>query len=133
MFFEEGVFTLILLPKIYDLLHKNETGEEDNEYSDLAPIDNIEENSEYLKALHWAINRKKVKNIALAGPYGSGKSSIIETYLKQHDEIRKKSLRVSMATFIENETDEDGNYKKIPYFSLNITTNPIFHKICFCT
>ena len=59
MFFEEGVFTLILLPKIYDLLHKNETDEEDNEYSDLAPIDNIEENSEYLKALHWAINRKK--------------------------------------------------------------------------
>ena len=108
------IFTLILLQKIYDLLHKNETDEEDNEYSDLAPIDNIEENSEYLKALHWAINRKKVKNIALAGPYGSGKSSIIETYLKQLDEIRKKSLRVSMATFIENETDEDGNYKKIP-------------------
>lgn len=53
----------------------------------------------------------------MAGPYGSGKSSIIETYLKQlkqHDEIRKKSLRVSMATFIENETDKDGNYKKIP-------------------
>lgn len=56
---------------------------------------------------------KKVKNIALAGPYGAGKSSIIDTYLKKHRMIRNKSLRVSMATFVENETDENGNPKKI--------------------
>ena len=79
----------------------------------MAPIDDIENGAEYLKALHWAIKKKKVKNIALAGPYGAGKSSIIDTYLKKHRIIRNKSLRVSMATFVENETDENGNPKKI--------------------
>lgn len=50
-------------------------------YNDLAPIDNISNGKEYLKALHWAIKNKRIKNIALTGPYGSGKSSIINTYL----------------------------------------------------
>ena len=84
-----------------------------NEFTDLAPIDNVKNGAEYLKALHWAIKKKKVKNIALAGPYGAGKSSIIDTYLKKHRIIRNKSLRVSMATFVENKTDENGNLKKI--------------------
>ena len=82
-------------------------------YRDLAPIDNISNGKEYLKALHWAIKNKRVKNIALTGPYGSGKSSIINTYLKQHPIIKAKHLRISMATFIENGVDEQGNIKKI--------------------
>lgn len=82
-------------------------------YRDLAPIDNISNGKEYLKALHWAIKNKRVKNIALTGPYGSGKSSIINTYLKRHPIIKAKHLRISMATFIENGVDEQGNFKKI--------------------
>lgn len=73
------------------------------EYTDLAPIDEITNGEEYLNALNWALKNKRIKNIALAGPYGAGKSSIIETYLKRHKSIKKKSLRVSMATFAENE------------------------------
>ena len=82
-------------------------------YRDLAPIDNISNGKEYLKALHWAIKNKRIKNIALTGPYGSGKSSIINSYLKRHPFIRAKHLRISMATFIENGVDEKGNAKKI--------------------
>ena len=52
-----------------------------NMYSDLAPIDTIDPDSEYLHALDWAINNDRIKNIAIAGPYGSGKSSIIRSYL----------------------------------------------------
>lgn len=85
----------------------------DTEFTNLAPIDNIENGEEYLNTLHWAIKQKNVKNIALAGPYGSGKSSIIETYLKKHKIIKWKTLRISMATFIENQTDEEGNPKRI--------------------
>ena len=99
------------MEKIREVINKRI--QEKNEFTDLAPIDNIENGSEYLKALHWAIKKKKVKNIALAGPYGAGKSSIIDTYLKKHRIIRSKSLRVSMATFVENKTDENGNPKKI--------------------
>ncbi|MFQ7840186.1 MAG: TniB family NTP-binding protein [Thomasclavelia spiroformis] len=112
--FEGGIFTPTLLEKIREVINKRIQEKKKNEFTDLAPIDDIENGAEYLKALHWAIKKKKVKNIALAGPYGAGKSSIIDTYLKKHRIIRSKSLRVSMATFVENETDENGNPKKIP-------------------
>lgn len=83
------------------------------EYTDLAPIDEITNGDEYINALDWALKNHRVKNIALAGPYGAGKSSIIKTYLKKYPKIRGKSLRISMATFIENKTDEKGNLLKV--------------------
>ena len=101
------------MEKFREVINKRIQEKKKNEFTDLSPIDYIENGAEYLKALHWAIKKKKVKNIALAGPYGAGKSSIIDTYLKKHRMIRNKSLRVSMATFVENETDENGNPKKI--------------------
>lgn len=58
-----------------------------SEYKDLTPIDNINNGDEYLNALEWALNNPKVKNIALAGPYGAGKSSIIETYLSREKDM----------------------------------------------
>lgn len=55
-----------------------------SEYKDLAPISNAENVEEYLNALKWALEQEKITNIALAGPYGSGKSSIIDTFLEKH-------------------------------------------------
>lgn len=111
--FEGGISTITLLEKIRGVINKRLQEKKKNEFTDLAPIDDIENGAEYLKALHWAIKKEKVKNIALAGPYGAGKSSIIDTYLKKHRIIRSKSLRVSMATFVENEADDKGTPKKI--------------------
>ncbi len=101
-------------------------------YRDLAPIDNIPNGKEYLKALHWAIKNKKIKNIALTGPYGSGKSSVINSYLKQHPIIKAKHLRISMATFIENAVDENGQPKKIAVDSQQIEEGilkQLFYKV----
>ena len=95
------------------LLYKRIKKDSETEYTDLAPIDKIENGAEYLNALHWALHKKKIKNIALAGPYGSGKSSIIETYLNTHKPVDKKALRISMATFVESIVDDDGNPKRI--------------------
>lgn len=96
------------------------------EYRDLAPIDNIENGDKYIEALNWAFQNKKVKNIALTGPYGAGKSSVIETFLAQDDEknnkgipfranpIRKKSLKISMATFFKGKAlENEGLEEKI--------------------
>ena len=92
-----------------------------SEYKDLTPINNINNGDEYLNALEWALNNPKVKNIALAGPYGAGKSSIIETYLNREKDKKniyeqhkfaKKYLKISMATFIEAHNNE-GNETKI--------------------
>ena len=89
------------------------------EYKDLTPIDNVENGDKYIEALSWAFQNKKVKNIALTGPYGAGKSSVIETFLLQDDKknskwfhfhkdtIRKKSLKISMATFFKGKDLEN--------------------------
>lgn len=66
-------------------------------YSDLTPTDNLSNEEESLKALHWALANPKIKNIALTGPYGAGKSSIIASYLKQHKKC--KAINISLATF----------------------------------
>lgn len=88
-----------------------------SEFRDLTPIDDIENGDEYINALKWAFQNKKIKNIALTGPYGAGKSSIIETFLRLNDKdaqgkIRKSALRISMATFCKgNESDNEHNGK----------------------
>lgn len=98
-----------LLKKLKILLSlTNKNKKKTVEYTDLAPIDDITNGSEYLKALEWALKNKRVHNIALAGPYGSGKSSVIETFLKKHKKIKKKSLRISMATFTEIKKGNNG-------------------------
>ena len=91
-----------------------------SEYRDLTPIDSIENGDEYIEALNWAFQNKKVKNIALTGPYGAGKSSIIETFLRKNDEdksafnkIRSSALKISMATFLKGNIATDDPKKKI--------------------
>ena len=83
--------------KNYVLELKNKYLYKKSIYADFAPIDSISEDAESLKALKWALKNKKVKNIALTGPYGAGKSSVIESYRKQ--DKKSKSISISLATF----------------------------------
>lgn len=69
------------------------------EFDNLAPFDKIDNGDEYFKALDWALKDKAITNIAVSGPYGAGKSSVIETYLRKHPSI--KALKISLATFKE--------------------------------
>ncbi|WP_261856348.1 hypothetical protein [Clostridium folliculivorans] len=66
---------------------------------DLAPKDVIKKSEEYCKAIDWAIENKKVFNIALTGPYGAGKSSILRAYEKKN--IRNQYVNISLASFYE--------------------------------
>jgi len=50
-------------------------------FVDLAPTDQADENGIYASALDGALDNDNICNIALSGPYGSGKSSIIKTYV----------------------------------------------------
>lgn len=87
------------------------------EYVDLAPIDNIKKGDIYCKALEWALKNENIKNIALTGSYGSGKSSIIHTYINKHPHLQY--LDISLASFCEeltqknnksNNADDDANF-----------------------
>ncbi len=106
----------------------------DAEYTALTPIDDMPNGKEYLNALKWALSNKKIKNIALAGPYGSGKSSIIETFLSKNSAIKKETLRISMATFVGDDIDDNGVYaqKKTRYTSDEIEKGilkQLFYKV----
>ena len=92
--------------KCTDSLHRSLIYSEKSEYKDFTPEKEIENGEEYLNALEWALKNPDIKNIALSGPYGSGKSSIIQSYIKKHPSV--KSLNISLATFdVENDSDDE--------------------------
>ena len=76
--------------------------ESNNEYSDgyiaLTPVDCAEEKDNYFRALKFAINSEQICNIAITGPYGSGKTSIIKSFEKDN---QYKFLNISLASFKE--------------------------------
>lgn len=92
--------------KWIDYLRRALTSNEKSEYKDFTPEKEIKNGEEYLNALDWALRNPDVKNIALSGPYGSGKSSIIQSYMKEHPSV--KALNISLATFdVENCQDDE--------------------------
>lgn len=96
-------------------------------YHSLSPINNANAD-QYIEALNWALNNRKEKsiyNIALTGPYGSGKSSILKTFQQNNENKEYVFLEISLATFKEelsepkikidqndNKTDKDGKDDK---------------------
>ncbi|MGB6128456.1 MAG: hypothetical protein WBG30_06870, partial [Psychrilyobacter sp.] len=71
---------------------------EENKYLSLAPDDNVDI-SGYEEALESAMNNSSVKNIAISGTYGSGKSSFLRTFENKHDDSKWKYLKISLANF----------------------------------
>ncbi len=63
----------------------------------LAP--RIVDKSEYVSILKSAIDDEDVRNVAISGPYGSGKSSIIKTF--ERNNPKYKCLNLSLAAFAE--------------------------------
>lgn len=84
---------------------ENKKGKKQLPYIPLSPTDSAEGCDVYLEALSWALsNKKEIKNIAISGPYGSGKSSILQTFIKQEKQKRRLLnknifLNISLATF----------------------------------
>lgn len=93
-------------------------------FEKLLPDNNVDISS-YEEALDFALSNK-MTNIALSGPYGAGKSSVIETYKKRRPE--KNYMHISLSHFdgskeidtqilegkIINQLLHQIEYKKIP-------------------
>jgi len=88
--------------------------EEENEvtydYDALTPsLMNEEDAKHYINALNFACHKPDIKNIAVTGPYGAGKSSVLLTWSKRRQEDLK-IMTVSLADFdmirATTETDE---------------------------
>ncbi len=91
-------------------------------FNSLSPISDYERHKEYCDALEWALSNRKekdIKNIALTGTYGSGKSSIIKTLEDRNRENKDLHfLKISLATFKE----------ELEFKSKNIDDNPVAKK-----
>lgn len=103
------------IKKIVRFFKKRHFNKKNNEkLRTLTPTDNAENIDTYLNSLKWALyNSNTIKNIAISGPYGAGKSSIIDTYIKKN-RFYHKYLKVSLATFqdiISEKLDLDNEEK----------------------
>ena len=81
-------------------------------FEKLSPIDDADI-SIYEEAINFAFSCPDIKNIAISGAYGSGKSSVLATYKKKHPE--KKFIHISLAHFIsDSKTVDSDNTKSNP-------------------
>ena len=79
-----------------------------SKYVSLAPRnEKRKEYDEYYKALDFSIEEKTIKNIAVTGSYGSGKSSVLDSYLKNRKNL--KYIKISLADFdMKGELEKGG-------------------------
>jgi len=113
--------------------HKIYKGVSSYNLSPLYPTIERKEHAKYVSSLNKATKNKKIKNLALTGHYGSGKSSILEWYVKNK---RRKVVRISFSTlganiekYITTKKDES-NDKKLTVLS-NLIQKEIVKHILF--
>lgn len=81
-------------------------------FEKLSPIDDADI-SIYEDAIDFAFSSPDIKNIAISGAYGSGKSSVLATYKKKHPE--KQFIHISLAHFVSDaKTVDSDNTKSNP-------------------
>lgn len=89
-------------------------GEHGERYDTLAPKTiNDASMREYFIALKYALSQKDVRNIAITGSYGAGKSTVISSFMKYHCD--DKYINVSLAGFdmTENETTVSPTHQEV--------------------
>lgn len=69
-------------------------------FVDLAPTATADNAGIYFEALDYATKNDEVLNIALTGPYGSGKSSVIKSFLTRYSGL---PLQLSLASFLQDD------------------------------
>lgn len=72
----------------------------------LAAKDDLDDCDEYCNVLEYGIENKRVFNIAITGPYGSGKSSLLRTFEKKY--VKYKYINISLAAFVNGDVTLEG-------------------------
>lgn len=93
------------------------TYENPDELEDFGPIILTDNDDKHSKSIKYAIDNPNILNLALTGPLGSGKSTILKTF--EHNFLEYKCLNISLATFdsktLETEKIEHNILKQLFY------------------
>lgn len=91
------------------------------------------ENPSFKQALDFAIHDDELKNVAITGNYGSGKSSLLDSYEVKYS--NKKFLHISLADYKENdlsgykENDSSESGKKLNVRQINVIEGKIINQL----
>lgn len=122
-------------------------------FQHLAPIDTVDDRTIF-DALDYALSQNNVHNIALTGNYGSGKSSVLESYIKRNKNClfiewalkqiskipflnrftkkKKWFLKISLATFaVENDDNSNNSRDVIPTTTVQEIEKSILQQIFY--
>lgn len=115
---------------------RNDAEQADVKFQKLTPSDNLENIDIYEKALDFAINDPEIHNVAVTGPYGSGKTSVLKTYQKLHEKSsnnnKKQFMFVSLADFKNDKLKEFSDAENQESKELQIEgkiLNQIIHQV----
>lgn len=75
----------------------------------LTPIDNMDLDV-YEEAIDYVFNNPDVKNVAISGAYSAGKSSVLASYKKRHNDLR--FLHISLAHFKSPDQEDETEVKE---------------------
>ena len=101
-------FIIIRLSELQIFIERRFIKENEYNFDDLTPNikeTELKENQKtYLKSLKWAVLNENINNVALTGFYGTGKSTILNTFLKKNKGF--KNLHISLSKFSDNDYED---------------------------
>src|SRR5690625_3538528 len=82
----------------------NELSNRNVEFENLKPINDMNLGI-YENAIKYAMENDEIHNIAISGPYGSGKSSVVESYKAKEENF--KCTHISLSHFESGHLSKD--------------------------
>ncbi|WP_458259957.1 YobI family P-loop NTPase, partial [Streptococcus equi] len=96
-------------------------------FNKLTPLNDVDIDASHEAAMNYALEDKGIKNVAISGNYGSGKSSFIETYKSKNGSF--KPLHISLAHFSSLNHLENGSNAQLEIFQGRIENSDSLEQI----
>lgn len=85
----------------------------ENKYLELNPVIDKTVEKTYKEVFDYVLEKDRIRNIAISGIYGSGKSTVCESYFDTQDKIKKKKIiHVSLGNYVNNQSEENNQNKE---------------------
>ena len=84
-----------------------------NKFLELNPVIDETVKKTYQEVFDYVLQKDRIRNIAISGIYGSGKSTVCESYFDtQSKNKKKKIIHVSLGNYVNNKSEENKENKE---------------------